>query len=115
MRIARELRELPRKKFKQNLKANLPRSAQMPTTTVSSVLEFASQAFGAQEMLRVKWPDGSIMHAEFRVGDSMIEIGEANEQFPPLPATIHLKVDDGDAVYERALQAGGASLYPPTD
>ena len=106
----------------------------MPTTTVSfiregfhtltpylvvkgapEVLEFARLAFRAQEMLRVKRPDSSIMHAEFRVGDSMVEIGEANEQFPPLPATIHLKVDDVDAVYERALQAGGTSLYPPTD
>jgi len=81
----------------------------------AEVLEFARQAFGVQEMLRVKRPDGSIMHAEFRVGDSMIEIGESNEQYPPLPATIYLKVDDVDAVYERALQAGGVSLYPPTD
>ncbi len=106
----------------------------MPTTTVSlipegfhtltpylvvagaaQVLEFVRQAFGAQELLRVKRPDGSIMHAAFRVGDSMIEIGDANQQWPPIPATIHLKVEDVDAVYERALAAGGASLYPPTD
>lgn len=81
----------------------------------AKVLEFARQAFGAQEMLRVKRPDGGITHAEFRVGDSMIEIGDANEQFPPMPTSIHLKLDDVDAVYQRALQAGGTSLYPPTD
>jgi uncharacterized glyoxalase superfamily protein PhnB len=134
LRIARELRELPRKEFKQNLKTDLQRRAEMATTTVkpvregfhtltpylvvrgaAEVLEFARQAFRAQEMLRVKRPDESIMHAEFRVGDSIIEIGDANEQFPPLPATIHLKVEDVDAVYECALAAGGVSLYPPTD
>jgi len=81
----------------------------------AEVLEFARQAFAAQEMLRVKLPEGGIMHAEFRVGDSMIEIADGNEQYPSLPATIHLKVDDVDAVYDRALQAGGVSLYPPTD
>jgi len=134
VRIAAELRALPRREFKESLKADLQRRAQMPTTTVNfiregfhtltpylvvkgapAVLEFARQAFGAQEILRVKRPDGNIMHAEFRVGDSMIEIGEANDQFAPIPCAIHLKVEDVDAVYERALQAGGTSLYPPTD
>jgi uncharacterized glyoxalase superfamily protein PhnB len=134
VRIAREMRELPRKDFKEHLKADLQRRAQMTATTVSltpkgfhsltpylvvagaaRVLEFVRQAFGAQELLRVKRPDDSIMHAAFRVGDSMIEIGDANQQWPPIPATIHLKVEDVDAVYERALAAGGVSLYPPTD
>lgn len=134
VQIATELRDLPRREFKQYLKDDLQRRAQMTTTVVTpkregfgsltpymvvrraaEVLEFARQAFGAQEMLRVKRPDGSIMHAEFRVGDSMIEIGEANEQFPPLPATIHLKVEDVDTVYAKALAAGGVSLHPPTD
>jgi len=132
--IASELRELPRPEFKQYLKDDLQRRAAMTATTVNpipqgfraltpylvvqraaEVLEFARQVFGAQEMERVKRPDGSIMHAEFRVGDSIMEIGEATAQFPPRPATIHLKVEDVDAVYERALQAGGTSLYPPTD
>ncbi len=134
-RIAADLRELPRQEFKKYLKADLQRRAKMSTTTVNpiragfhtlnlylvvkdaaaEVLEFARQAFGAQETLRVKTPGGGIMHAEFRVGDSMIEIADSNEQYPPIPATIHLKVDDVDAVYQRALQAGGVSLRPPTD
>jgi uncharacterized glyoxalase superfamily protein PhnB len=134
LRIAGELRDIPRKEFKKNLKTDLQRRAKMPATAVSfipegfhtltpylvvrgaaEVLEFARQAFGAQELIRVKRPDGSIMHSAFRVGDSMIEIGDSNEQYPPIPATIHLKVEDVDAVYERALQAGGTSLYPPTN
>ena len=134
LQTAAELRALPRKEFKETLKADLQRRAKMSTSTVNfvregfhtltpylvvngaaEVLEFARQAFGAQELLRVKRPDGKIMHAEFRVGDSMIEIGDANEQFSPLPGTIHLRVDDVDAVYERALRAGGTSLYLPTN
>jgi len=134
VRIAAALRQLPRTGFKENLKADLQRRAKMATATVSfvregfhtvtpylivqgaaEVLEFARQAFGAQEIFRFKLPDGSIGHAEFRVGDSMVEIADGNQQHPPIPATIHLKVDDVDAVYERALQAGGTSLYPPTD
>jgi len=135
VRIAADLRELPRPEFKAALKADLQRRAEMATATVSfipqgfhtltpylvvkdaaaKVIEFARQAFGAEELFSFKTPTGSIMHAEFRVGDSMIEIGDSNEQYPPIPATIHLKVDDVDAVYERALAAGGVSLYPPTD
>ena len=117
VRIAAELRLLPTEEFKQSLKVDLQRRSTMPTTTLkpvregfhtltpylivkgaAEVLEFAKQAFGAQEMLRVKRPDGGITHAEFRVGDSMIEIADANEQFLPMAATIHVKVDDVDAV-----------------
>jgi len=133
--IAAELRQLPRQQFKENLKADLQRRSKMATMTVpyipkgfhtltpylvvkdaaTKVIEFARQAFGAEEVFRFNTPTGSIMHAEFRVGDSMIEIGDSNQQYPPIPATIHLKVDDVDAVYARALAAGGVSLSPPTD
>lgn len=79
----------------------------------ADVLEFARRAFGAEELFRFNRPDGKIMHAEFKVGDSMLEIGEASEQIPPIPATIHLKVEDADAVYAKALEAGAVSLSPP--
>ena len=134
LHIAAELRTLPNKDFKESLKADLERRAKMTVTTVSfiregfhtitpylivngaaEVLEFARQAFGAQELLRVKRPDGGITHAEFRVGDSIIEIGDANEQFAPIPCAIHLKVEDVDAVYERAIRAGATSLFPLAD
>ena len=130
-RIAAELRALPRKQFKESLKADLQRRAKMTATTVSfiregfhtvtpylvvngaaGVLEFARQALGAQEILRVKRPDGGITHAEFRVGDSIIEIGDSNEQFAPIPCAIHLKVENVDAVYERAIRAGATPLFP---
>jgi PhnB protein len=55
------------------------------------------------------------MHAEVRLGDSVVMMGEAGKWWKPMPGTIHLYVNDTDAVYQRALQAGGTSLREPTD
>lgn len=78
-------------------------------------LEFMKQAFGAEQRLRVPKPDGKIMHAEVRIGDSPVELADANEQYPPRPTAIHLYVSDADAVYQRAIQAGATSTHEPVD
>lgn len=78
-------------------------------------IEFLKTAFGGAERLRVPLPNGLIMHAEVQIGDSIIELGDPNEQYPAAPTAIHLYVDDADAVYARALQAGASSLYEPAD
>jgi uncharacterized glyoxalase superfamily protein PhnB len=52
------------------------------------------------------------MHAELRVGDSMLMLGEASEQFKPMPASVYLYVPDCDTVYHRALSTGGISVFP---
>ena len=55
-------------------------------------------------------------HAKIRIGDSIIEMGEAHGQWGPMPATIHLYVSDTDAVYRQAMAAGAAkSLSEPAD
>jgi PhnB protein len=77
--------------------------------------DFLKAAFKATERLRVPRPNGSIMHAEAGIGNSVIELGDASDQHPPRPTTIHLYVDDADATYERALRAGAASVYPVSD
>ena len=56
-----------------------------------------------------------ILHAKVQIGDSVIELGEARYPEQPLPTAIYLYVDDVDAIYEQALQAGGTSMLPPTD
>jgi PhnB protein len=86
-------------------------------TGADSWIEFVKQGFGAQEHLRIKRPGTRdvIMHAEVKIGDSMIELAEANEQFPAMPSAIWLRVDDVDAVYQRALEAGAASIHAPSD
>ncbi len=78
-------------------------------------LDFAKAAFEARECLRHARPDGAIMHAEIQIGDSKIMIGGASEQFPAMPAAIHLYVEDVDTVYARALSAGGTSLMELAD
>lgn len=76
---------------------------------------FLTTAFGAKVRQRLDRPDGSVMHVELQVGDSVIMIGEPMAEFGPMPSSIYLYVEDCDAVYQRALQAGAASVMPPTD
>src|SRR5882724_13261615 len=78
-------------------------------------LEFLKSSFDGIERLRMPAPDGSIMHAEVSVGNGAIEVGDGNEEYPTAPGAIHLYVDDADATYDSALQAGATSIYAPTD
>ena len=70
------------------------------------VIDFLKNAFGARELRRYDMPDGSIMHAEVRIGDTVVMIGDAGENWPAVPAHLHVYVDDVDATYRRALDAG---------
>jgi PhnB protein len=89
-----------------------------PVLTVhgaANLIEFLKRAFGAQETYRLPGPEGTVQHAELKIGDSMVMVGEATDQWKPMPATIALYVEDADAWYARALQAGGTSLREPSD
>jgi PhnB protein len=78
-------------------------------------IEFTKQAFAAQERERFPTPDGKIMHAEVKIGDSIVMLSDSSAEFEPTRSSIHLYVDDVDSIYERALQAGGESLREPAD
>ena len=78
----------------------------------AQVLEFLIKAFDAKEVgERFKAPDGKIMHAAVRIGDSMVEVGDGPE---PMPMNLHMYVDDVDGVYRRAVGSGGVSVREPT-
>jgi len=79
------------------------------------MIEFLQNAFGAEEVYRAQSPDGVVHHAQVRIGDSLIGMGDANGPYQPMPCTLHLYVPDADAVYERALQAGATSIQRPAD
>jgi PhnB protein len=79
------------------------------------VINFLRRAFGAREIAKYASPDGVVHHAEIRVGDSVVEMGEAHGQYPPMPTMFYLYVPDCDAVYQRALQAGATSIAEPLD
>lgn len=78
-------------------------------------IEFIKNAFGAKERSIHKAPDGTIMHAELEIGDSVLMMSEATEKYPPMPSSLYLYVEDVDAVYNKAIRAGGISLREPTD
>jgi PhnB protein len=79
------------------------------------LIGFMKRAFGAQEISKYASPDGVVHHAEIRVGDSVVEMGEAHDKYGNMPAMFYLYVPDCDALYRRALAAGAKSLHEPTD
>jgi PhnB protein len=81
----------------------------------AQIIDFAKQAFDAQEIMRMPGPGGTIGHAEIRIGDSVVMIADAGGEYPSRPTTLMLYVPNVDEVYRRALGAGGKSQREPAD
>ena len=79
------------------------------------MIEFLGRAFGAEEQSRAQSPDGVVQHAVVRVGDSLIEMGEARGEWQPMATTFYVYVEDVDALYRRAVAAGATSQSEPAD
>ncbi len=79
-----------------------------------ATLEFLRAVFGAEPLRLMPRDDGSLMHAEVRIGDSVIMFADAVEGWPAVPAYVHVYVPDVDASYRGALEAGGTSVMEPT-
>lgn len=79
------------------------------------LISFLKRAFGAQEVAKYVSPDGVVNHAEIRVGDSIVEMGEAHGKYETMPAMFYVSVTNVDDVYRQALAAGGTSVQEPTD
>ena len=89
----------------------------------AAAITFYVKAFGAKELSRMPGPDGKIMHAELKIGDRILFLGdEMPEMGSPSPQTlggspvaIMLYVKDVDAVFARAVAGGAKPLTPPAD
>jgi uncharacterized glyoxalase superfamily protein PhnB len=84
------------------------------------LIDFLKEAFAAEEFVRYDSPEGTVLHAKVRIGDSIIEMGDARREpsamvLQPMPTAIYLYVPDADAVYRRAIAAGAVSLSEPAD
>jgi PhnB protein len=79
------------------------------------LIEFLKAAFGAQQIMVIDEADGTVMHAELKIGDSIVMIGEAMKEHPPMPTSLYLYVADADAVYRTAVGAGGESVAEPAN
>ena len=78
-------------------------------------ISFLKRGLGAEEIAKYASPDGVIQHAQIRIGDSVLEMGEAPAGNRPMPAMFYLYVPNVDAMYSRALGAGATSIYAPKD
>jgi PhnB protein len=79
------------------------------------LISFLKRAFEAQEVAKYASPDGVVHHAVIRVGDSVLEMGEAHGKYDTMEAMFYLYVPDMEAVYRQALAAGATSFQKPTD
>ncbi|HEY2387983.1 MAG TPA: VOC family protein [Candidatus Binatia bacterium] len=82
---------------------------------VAGLVAFFTAAFGATETERVADRDGTVRHAEVRIGDSRVMMGEPSGDYAPMPVMLQLYVEDVDAVYARAMGAGATSIEEPAD
>ena len=140
LRVAAELRQLPREDFKARLKSDLQRKSSMATITetaasvrivasprmafknVAKAIEFYKNAFGAKETFRFEI-GGGIAHAEIRIGDSLVMLAEEwpeGGRFSPettgnSPVAMTIRVPDVDAFAERAIAAGAKLQRPIAD
>jgi len=89
----------------------------------AEALEFYKKAFGATEIYKLMMPDGRLGHAEIRLGDSIIMLsdefpeygGKAPGTLGGSPVSIHLYVENVDAIFKRALAAGAKEIKPVMD
>jgi uncharacterized glyoxalase superfamily protein PhnB len=79
------------------------------------MIDFIKEAFGAEARDRTLAPDGTVMHAQRRLGDSVLELGEVRGFVQPMPCTVHYCVEDVDVIFESALRAGAATLGAPSN
>lgn len=141
VQVAAELRHLPRAAFRARLASDLKRRSEMTSPAeaeskkqvnfrpgfrtvtpylavreAEALIDFVKEAFDAEELGRSGPGSEGGLHSEVRVGDSILMIGGGkNWRGTPCLSALHLYVPDADAVYQRALEAGAASMYPPTD
>jgi PhnB protein len=88
-------------------------SAYIVVEGAQRVIDFLKRTFDATDLRRFPTPDGKIMHAEVRIGDTVVMIADAGGSYPAFPVWLHVYVPDVDATYKTALAAGGVSVQEP--
>jgi PhnB protein len=77
------------------------------------VIDFVKRVFDAEELRRFDDPAGKVVHAEVRIGDTVVMLCDGGGDSPPFTTWLHVYVPDVDATYRRALAAGGESVQEP--
>jgi PhnB protein len=137
LKVAADLRNLPREEFRARLKRELQEgrgvslaasaetirptaSAYLTLQNAAAAIDFYKRAFGATENMRLTTPEGKIMHAEIQIGNAPILLADEFPQYGAIapqslggsPVKMHLRVDDVDAFAKRAIEAGAKLVRP---
>jgi PhnB protein len=89
----------------------------------ADAIEFYKKAFNAVEMMRLPGPQGKLIHASIRIGDSVVMLADEFPEWSSFgpnslkgsPVTIHLQVEDVDTLFEQAVSAGAEVKMPVQD
>lgn len=76
-------------------------------------INLMKEIFDAKELRRYDRPDGTIMHAELQIDDSVIMLGNSSDKFPPVPLVMHVYVPNVDEIFEKAIEAGCEIVEQP--
>jgi len=79
----------------------------------SLTIDFLKRVFGAAELRQITDAEGKLMHAEVRIDDTVVMLADSSAGWPGVAAHVHIYVEDVDAVYRRALDAGAKSVQEP--
>lgn len=85
------------------------------TGDADGLIRFLERAFGATLLGRHDGPDGRMMHASLQLGSSRLMMGQSNDDWPARSAMLHLYVEDVDALFRRAVEAGARVVREPED
>jgi uncharacterized glyoxalase superfamily protein PhnB len=88
-------------------------SVYMMANGAQRVIDFCRAVFDAEPLRRLDREDGTIMHAEIRIGDTVVMMSDRTPAIPAFPVWLHVYVPDVDAAYERALGAGATPVQAP--
>jgi PhnB protein len=78
-------------------------------------IDLLKQIFNASILREYRMPDGSVMHAEMQIDDSVIMLGNSSEKYPPVPIVMHVYVSNVDQVFNTAIEAGCEVVERPKE
>ncbi len=88
-------------------------SAYIMVDGAQRLIDFLAATFDAKVTRRSDNPEGSLMHGEVQIDDTIVMLADGGEGFPAFPVWLHVYVPDVDATYQKALAAGGVSVQEP--
>jgi len=88
-------------------------SAYIMVDGAQRLIDFLVATFEAKVTRRFDNPDGTIMHGEVQIDDTIVMLADGGEGYPAFPVWLHVYVPDVDATYQKALAAGGVSVQEP--